>query len=83
MKIRSIPDRDRDQKRVKDVADLHALLWYVSEYEEMRSAVRSWVSDSDLDQLRDHVDDGLYMETANLLQIDASLVEDSIEQLML
>lgn len=32
MKIRSIPDRDRGQKRVKDVADLHALLWHVRTY---------------------------------------------------
>nr|WP_256532342.1 nucleotidyl transferase AbiEii/AbiGii toxin family protein [Halovivax cerinus] len=26
MKIRSLPDRDKSHKRVKDVADLHALL---------------------------------------------------------
>jgi hypothetical protein len=52
MKIRSIPDRNRDQKRVKDVADLHALLWYVREYGGMRSAVRSWVDESDLERFR-------------------------------
>lgn len=83
MKIRSIPDRDRDQKRVKDVADLHALLWYVREYREMRSAARSWASESDLQQLRDHVGDGVYADAAQLLQIDESLVADSIEQLLL
>lgn len=83
MKIRSIPDRDRDQKRVKDVADLHALLWYVREYREMRSAVRGWVSETDIDQLRDHVGDGVYADAAQLLQIDVSLVEDSVEQIML
>ena len=83
MKVRSIPDRNRDQKRVKDVADLHALLWYVREYGAMRSDVRSWVTESDLDQLRDHVDDGVYAEAADLLQIDTDLVRDSVEQLML
>lgn len=83
MKIRSIPGRDRAQKRVKDVADLHALLWYVREYREMRSAVRSGVSESDIDQLREHVDDRVYADAAQLLQIDTQLVQDSVEQLML
>lgn len=83
MKVRSIPDRNRDQKRVKDVADLHALLWYVREYREMRSAVRSWVSGTDIDQLRNHVGEGVYADAAQLLQIDTQLVQDSIEQLML
>lgn len=83
MKIRSIPDRKRDQKRVKDIADLHALLWYVREYGEMQSDVLSWVTDSDLEQLQDRVDDGVYADAAQLLQIDVQLVRDSIEQLML
>jgi len=83
MKIRSIPDRDRDQKRVKDVADLHALLWYVRAYREMRSDVRSWVSDTDFDRLQEYVDDGVYADAAQLLQIDEALVRDSIEQLLL
>jgi hypothetical protein len=83
MKIRSIPDREREQKRVKDVADLHALLWYVREYREIRSDVRSWVSARDLEQLQEHVDTGVYADAANLLQIDAQLVEDSVAQLIL
>lgn len=82
MKIRSIPDRDRDQKRVKDIADLHALLWYVRDYQEIRSDVLSWITDRDLEQMRDHVDDQVYGDAANLLQIDEPLVQDSIEQLM-
>lgn len=82
MKIRSIPDRNKDQKRVKDVADLHALLWYVREYREIRSDVLTWVTESDLDRLRKHVDDSVYADAANLLQIDESLVEDSVEQLI-
>lgn len=82
MKIRSIPDRERNQKRVKDVADLHALLWYVGEYREMRSNVRSWVGDYDLDQLQEHVDVGMYEDAANLLQVGPELVEDSIERLI-
>jgi hypothetical protein len=83
IKIRSIPDRDRDQKRVKDVADLHALLWYVREYREIRSDVLSWVSERDIEQLREHVDTGVFADAANLLQINEQLVEDSVEQLIL
>lgn len=82
MKIRSIPDRDRDQKRVKDVADLHALLWYVRSYQEMKAAVRSWAANDDLEALQNHVDEGIYDEAAQLLQIDEQLVRDSIEQLI-
>lgn len=82
MKIRSIPDRDRNQKRVKDVADLHALLWYVRSYQEMKSAVRSWAADDDLEKLQNNVDGAIYEEAAQLLQIDEQLVRDSIEQLI-
>lgn len=82
MKIRSIPDRDREQKRVKDVADLHSLLWYTREYRQMRTAVRSRLSEEDFDRLRRHVDRELYEQAANLLQIEFELVQDTIEQLM-
>lgn len=82
MKIRSIPDRDRGQKRVKDVADLHALLWYVRDYREMVADVRSWVTSDDLEALRDHVDDQVYGDAASLLRVGEGLVEDSIEQLV-
>lgn len=82
MKIRSIPDRNREQKRVKDVADLHALLWYVRDYKEMKALVRSWVTDDDLAALQNHVDESIYDEAAELLQIDEQLVRDSIEQLI-
>lgn len=37
MKIMSLPDRDKSHKRVKDVADLHALLWYVKDYSEIQA----------------------------------------------
>lgn len=51
MKIRSLPDRDKSHKRVKDVADLHALLWYVKDYGEMKEQVLEYTSQSDLDRL--------------------------------
>lgn len=82
MKIRAIPDRNREQKRVKDVADLHALLWYPRAYDEMRQAIRSRVSADDIEQLGEQLDTAIYAQAANLLQIEDDLVQDSIDQLI-
>lgn len=82
MKIRSIPDRDKEQKQVKDVADLHALLWYVTAYAEMQQQVLQWVSEEDLNQLDANLNRQRYAAAADLLQIDRDLVQDSIEQLV-
>lgn len=49
----------------------------------MRADVLSWVDDSDLAELEEHVDEQVYRDAASLLQVDAQLVEDSIEQLVL
>lgn len=83
MKIRSAPQRDKDEKLVKDVADLHALLWYVGDYHEMRTSVRSWVSESDIQDLMGHLSEQVYRAAANLLGsgVDHETVQDSIEQL--
>lgn len=80
MKMRSIPDRNKYQKRVKDVADLHALLWYVMDYQEIQSRILEWVSDADIQQMRNIIDDQVYKEAADLLQIDKQLVQNSIGQ---
>lgn len=82
MKIRSIPHRDKFQKRVKDIADLHAILWYIAEYQEMQRSVLGRVSNEDLDRMDSHLDEQGYEDTANLLGVDLELVRDSIEQLI-
>lgn len=82
MKIRSLPDRDKSHKRVKDVADLHALLWYVKDYGEMKSGVLEYVSGSDLDRLNDAVDGSVFEDAAQLLQIDQQLITGSIRRLL-
>jgi len=38
MKISSLPDREKGHKRVKDLADLHSLLWYAKPYEKVTSS---------------------------------------------
>jgi hypothetical protein len=82
MKIRSLPDRDKSHKRVKDVADLHALLWYVKDYSEIQTEVLNYVSESDIESLEDAVGETVFEDAAQLLQIDQQLITESIQQLI-
>lgn len=82
MKVRSLPDRDKSHKRVKDVADLHALLWYVKDYGEIKRDALEYVSESDLDRLEDAVDESVFENAAQLLRIDQQLISNSITRLL-
>lgn len=82
MKIRSLPDRDKSHKRVKDVADLHALLWYVADYADMKAAALEYVSDSDVEEFSGAVDDSDFDEAASLLQIEPQIISNSINRLL-
>jgi hypothetical protein len=82
MKIRAFPERDKSHKRLKDIADLHALLWYVTDYATIRPAVLERVADDDIDRFRTDLSSGLYDQTASLIGVDVSVVEQSIEQLV-
>lgn len=81
MKIRAFPERDKSHKQLKDLADLHALLWYTGEYGDMRSDVRERVPEDDVDTFRQAVTDSLYQQAASLIEIDSAIVRQSIEQL--
>jgi len=81
MKIRALPQRDKSHKRLKDLADLHALLWYVTEYGELQEAVQTHLSDDDITTFRDAITDALYDRAARLIGVDATLVSQSIERL--
>lgn len=81
MKIRSLPGRDKSHKRVKDVADLHALLWYTRDYQEMKSELLRRVSKEDLDRLENAVSDELFENAARLLQINPEVIENSVNRL--
>lgn len=81
MKVRSLPDRDESHKRVKDVADLHALIWYVKDYSEIRTQVLDYVSESDLERLGEVLDQETFGSAGQLLQVDQRLVAESIQGL--
>lgn len=81
MKIRAIPERDKSHKRVKDVADLHALLWYVTDYAEIKNRVMKYVSESDLERVNHSLDGDVIENAAQLLQIDTQLLSETINRL--
>lgn len=79
MKVRAAPQRDKSHKLLKDLLDLHALLWYVADYDEMRTAVREWVTDEDIDELSATMTDNLCDRAADLVDINPTTVRQSIE----
>lgn len=81
MKLRAFPDRDKSHKRLKDLADLHALLWYVTDYADVQSAVRDRLDEEDFDEFRAIVSDTHYTQAAALLGVDATIVRQSVERL--
>lgn len=82
MKIRSLPDRDKSHKRVKDVADLHALLWYVEDYADMKAGALEYVSDPELRELEDALGETVFENAASLLQIEPQLIDNSLTRLL-
>lgn len=82
MKVRAFPDRDKSHKRLKDLADLHALLWYVTDYAEIRSAVRERLTDEDIAAFESVATNDIYNRTARLIDVDPTIVQQSIERLI-
>lgn len=82
IKVKSLPDREKGYKRVKDLADLYAILWYIKPYKEIRDGIREIVLDRDLEKLEDSIDDQLLNSAANLLQVDEGMVKDQIKRLV-
>lgn len=80
MKIHSLPDREKGHKKVKDVADLHALLWYVKPYREIKDEVLRLVTEDDIKKLKG-IDRNFFEEAAALLQVETGLIQDTIERL--
>lgn len=82
MKVRAFPKRDNGHKQLKDFADLHALLWYVTDYDEITSAVREHLTDADIAAFESMLSEDAYERTAGLVDIDSTIVKQSIERLL-
>lgn len=82
MKVRSTPDRDKNQKRVKDIADIHSLLWYVTGIDEVVEEASNYITSEDIDRFEDAVSRPLIEQAAGLISVDADLVETSTDRLV-
>lgn len=82
MKVRAVPERDKSHKQLKDLADLHALLWYVTDYDEIQPAVRKHLTDADIAAFESMLTDDVFERTARLIDIDPTIVRQSIERLL-
>ncbi|WP_338739423.1 nucleotidyl transferase AbiEii/AbiGii toxin family protein [Haloplanus salilacus] len=82
MKVRAFPDRDKSHKRLKDLADLHALLWYGSDFNQLQSEVTAHLSQEDITQFTETVTDSGFANAAGLIEVDATVLQNSIQRLL-
>jgi hypothetical protein len=82
MKFRAFPERDKGHKRLKDLADLHALLWYGSDFNQLRSKVAAHLSQEDITQFREAVTESEFSNAAGLIEVDATVLQNSIQRLL-
>lgn len=83
MKVRAFPDRDKSHKRLKDLADLHALLWYGSDFVQLQQEVRTHLTEEDMILFRREVTDGAFENAATLIGVDPDVLQNSIQRLLL
>lgn len=82
MKVKSLPDRERGHKKVKDLADLYAILWYIKPYKEIGNRIRELVPDPGIEKLENSIGDQLFNSAANLLQVDKEMIRDQTKRLI-
>ena len=82
MKVRAFPDRDKSHKRLKDLADLHSLLWHVADYDDVRTAALEHLTVEDLNAFEAAIDSDLHERTARLIDVDGTVLRQSIERLV-
>ena len=70
MKIRAFPRRDRSHKREKHLADLHAIVWYGTTFDEIRTEVQSSIGRGDITRFRNSVTEADYQSAAALAGVD-------------
>lgn len=81
MKVRAFPDRDKSHKRLKDLADLHALIWYGSNFNQLRQDLKDHLSQEDITQFTDGITNELLTNAATLIGVDTEIFQNSIQQL--
>ena len=71
-KLASLPNRTKDHKRVKDIADIYALIWYSGvDVAEMRSGVLSRVQLVQIKRALLGIQDAEYAEASAAIRVEA------------
>lgn len=82
MKVRSLPERDKSHKQVKDVADLFALLWYTGPHQEMVAKVSTLITDENRAACSSVISDGLYEQSSALTGVQKEIIQNAISNLI-
>jgi len=81
MKVRAFPERDKSHKRLKDLADLHALLWYGGSFNQLRQQISTHLAEEDITRFRNATTDDAFVDAARLIAVDDTVLRNSIQQL--
>lgn len=81
-KLKSAPNRTKDDKRIKDISDLYALLWYSEvEFGELKQRVQGILGDVAIGTATSKFTDSDYTAVAAAIGIDASQISQVIDDL--
>jgi len=84
-KIKSIPNRTRDEKLVKDICDAYVLSWYSGkDFREIKNALKNLVTSINLEKLRIRLrnEKELFQKAENAMEIDAETIKNTIINLL-
>ena len=81
MKVHSTPDRNKNQKRVKDIADIHSLLWYVDDIAKVIDETAVYLDSGDIERFDNSVSETLVDQAASLISVDSDVVRASTNRL--
>ena len=81
MKVRAFPERDKSHKRLKDLADLHALVWYGSTFNQLRQQIDAHLTEDDITQFKNATTDDAFVDASRLIAVDETVLRNSIQQL--
>lgn len=82
MKVRAFPDRDESHKRLKDLADLHALVWYGTEFNEIKEEVQRRLNSDDISRFHEQMDSESLSAAADLVSVNPDVVKNSLRELL-
>jgi hypothetical protein len=81
MKVRAFPERDKSHKRLKDLADLHALVWYGSSFNQLRQQIGTHIAEDDITRFRNATTADIFVDASRLIAVDDTVLRNSIQQL--